>query len=262
MVNMPYDLVKAEVARSGEAMSPSLIRSVCMKAIRSSDYVVVDLERYGLDTSWEIGYADAIRVQVIGLSQDGRGTATPEVFNRRPYQDNFMHGWDENLVVQSLDDIMKLVTGKSVHVCGSFRNEAAMQKLRESRLGSVVRKLVLPKDVIDLQAALPSDYPWRAREEAIRIQDDADIALVILPRYGMDTSWQIGYAAGRDQQIIGWLSNDYGLHIEQALIWDHWMHGWKARQTMTEMKALAAFLLGQHLIEPCHPDLRVLPGGQ
>ncbi|MGH8910280.1 MAG: TIR domain-containing protein [Egibacteraceae bacterium] len=140
---------------------------------------------------------------------------------------NFMHGWDEHHVTPSLDDIVTLVADKSVHVCGSFRNETAMQKLRESRLGSVVRELVLPKDVIDLQAARPSDYPWQAREEAIRIQEVADMALAILPRYGMDTSWQIGYAVGRGQQIIGWLSNDYGFRIERALIWDHWMHGWR-----------------------------------
>ena len=117
-VNVPEDLVKKRV--SGGHVSGGVIRSICIGAIRQSSAVVVDLDTYGLDTAWEIGFAEGLEKPVIGFSRDQKTIIDRRFVNLRHHRDNFMHGWDESGFSESLDDIAGRCSGRSVHVCGTF----------------------------------------------------------------------------------------------------------------------------------------------
>jgi len=244
-VNMPVDLV-AEYARGGGQASAKMIRTVCNQAILESSVVVVDLDTYGLDSAWEMGFAEAQRIPVVGFSRDEGVIVNARPVHLRKYDGNFMHGWDEHEAFDDLESLEPHCDGKVVYVCGSFRNDAAMEELRGSQLARSAKRLILPRDLFYLGQSFPKDYPWRARDQNVRMLRDADVALVILPRYGMDTSWQLGYACGTGKTIIGWITSDIGPEVAEAPVWDHWMHAWKEKLTVTNLTELAAVILGLH----------------
>jgi nucleoside 2-deoxyribosyltransferase len=250
-VSLPRDLIEAR-GKSGAG----IVRSVCSEAIRAANFVVVDLENYGLDSAWEIGFADALGIPVVGLYASSAGVHSPRPVHRRSYLDNFMHGWGEWPISSSLDEIAEAHDGQVIHVCGSFKNEHAMQAIRDSSLEDRADRLILPKDIIDLKASTPKKYRSGARDEAIRLLEVADVALVILPRYGMDTSWQIGYCAGTNKPVIGWLGRDYGPQVEPDVIWSHWMHNWKIRLLFQRVPDLLAYIVGRRSLGMVDVDLR------
>jgi nucleoside 2-deoxyribosyltransferase len=131
-----------------------------------------------------------------------------------------------------------------------------MQAIRDSSLEDRAARVILPKDLIDLRASTPKKYRSGARDEAIRLLEVADVALVILPRYGMDTSWQIGYCAGTNKPVIGWLGRDYGQQVEPDVIWSHWMHNWKIRLLFQRVPDLLAYIVGRRSIGMVDVDLR------
>ncbi len=161
---------------------------------------------------------------------------------RKLYVENFMHGRSESNT--SLDQLMPACRGKVVYVSGSFRNEQAMQQLKQSALREIASRVIFPKDLIDLGKTFPHHYPWEAREQAIGLLAAADVVLVILPRYGVDTSWQVGYASALNKPLLGWVTAPTGNEVENAPIWDHWMHGWKEKLTTTRLSEVAAVIRG------------------
>ncbi len=249
-VTLPGELVTESQVSAVGGDQRRAVREVCTKAILESDCVVVDLDLYGLDSAWEMGFAEARQIRVIGVSQDLRVLLSRRKIHRRVFSDNFMHGWHIYSRYDSLTSIEGECRGKSVYVCGSFQNENAMARLRASGLDKTARSLILPKDLLKLGDGFPSAYPLRAKEAAISLLAGADVAVVILPRYGMDTSWQIGYAAALDKPIIGWEAEEGGPDKEVASVWDHWMHGWKEKVTFTNLKDAAAFIQGLELRGP------------
>jgi nucleoside 2-deoxyribosyltransferase len=255
-VLMPFDLVRKRAANLTTQPDRKLVRETCIAAILKSDMLVVDLDTYGLDSAWEVGFGEAKGTPIVGFSIDQGKIVEARTVRRRPYTENFMHGWDACPVYESIDQLLPACRGRSVYVCGPFRNESAMQALRESCLRQVASRLILPKDLIDVGNAFPQQYPWGAREQAIDMLADSEIALVILPRYGMDTSWQLGYAAGLNKELIGWLGPPGGPELEEAPIWDHWMHGWKEKLTTTRLSEIAAVVRGFSQVGLLKPSVR------
>ena len=66
----------------------------------------------------------------------------------------------------------------------------------------------------------------------------------MLPRYGMDVSWQIGYATALGKEIIGILLTDDKKELGKASFWDHWMHSWKNKLRATGISELRVILKG------------------
>ena len=236
-VNMPSILVPPK-------SSPAAIRRICSEAIRESDLVAVDIDSYGLDCAWEMGYAEALDVRVIGVSRDYAAVDEPRILNKRKYLENETHGWDDLMVTSDLEAIAAMCKGKVVHVCCPFENETPMVALRESPVSKQAKRLIFPKDELDLGDREPRDYSWRTRDAALRLLTEADIVLAVLPRYGMDTAWKLGYAAALDKETIGWLTEDTTEPVAKAQILDHWMHGWKHKGWITGLIDLAAIANG------------------
>jgi nucleoside 2-deoxyribosyltransferase len=92
-----------------------------MGAIQSSKILVVDLDKYGLDTAWEVGYAEGLGKRVIGYNEDEGATTNERFINRRIYSDNFMHGWQNQTIFSDLTELANHCQGKIVYICGSFR---------------------------------------------------------------------------------------------------------------------------------------------
>ncbi len=245
-VNVPEDLVKQRIG-SG-ALTAVKIRSICIEALESSSAIVVDLDTYGLDSAWEIGYAEGLGRQVFGFSRDQAKIVDHREVNHKLFNESFMHGWDQFLLTDDLDRLAAHCSSKSVHVCGSFSHKEAFDRIRSSNLERKASKLVLPKDLIDLGGSFPKDYPWSARELAIQLLAECDVALVLLPRYGMDTSWQIGYATALGKDIVGWKTEDIAEPVKDGSIWDHWMHCWKEKVTVPSLRELGAVVLGFHSV--------------
>ncbi|HET8660771.1 MAG TPA: nucleoside 2-deoxyribosyltransferase, partial [Micromonosporaceae bacterium] len=246
-VTMPTEFIDPRL--NGRREAARKIRDACKEAIEGADLIAVDVDAYGLDSAWEIGYADALGRRVVGLTRNGRAYDEERTVRLRSYKDNFMHGWDERTVMESIDDLFPVCRNKVVHVCGPFRNKAAMDELRNSGLHDVADEVVFPKDSLDVGSELPRDYRWRIRVEAVALMDRSDVIVTMLPRYGMDTSWQLGYAAGRGQPIYGWIAPGEVPEFAKKRVVDHWMHGWlRQKLIVTSLDELAAMVRGEALV--------------
>ena len=120
---IPYEEVSSKNLKEGVGDSIK-IRDVCMDAIESSQILVVDLDKYGLDTAWEVGYAEGLGMRVIGYNEDEGATTNDRFINRRTYSDNFMHGWQSQSTFSDLSELANQCQGKSVYICGSFSNKS------------------------------------------------------------------------------------------------------------------------------------------
>ena len=140
-VSLPYDLLERRT-KAGENLTPEKVRSTCIEAINSSDCVVVDVSSYGSDTAWEIGYADALDKQVLGVAHDGSGISRPRTFQRKYYGQNFMHTWDKRPIYGDLAELRDALKARRVHVCGPFNNETAIDELRGADLERDLRSLI------------------------------------------------------------------------------------------------------------------------
>lgn len=241
-VNLPHNLVLDQI-HDTRNMTSENIRKICIQAINNSNMIVVDLDAYGLDSAWEIGYAESKNIPVIGVSRDGNLYRKRPV-NCRLYEENFMHGWPNKIIKNKLNELKEYCVGKKVCICSPFKNEAAMKSLRNSTLSRVADKFILPMDTPEISPTSLKHYPMRARNHTIDLMKDSDVALVVLPRYGMDTAWQIGYAYGEGKTIIGWQAPEYGVPIKESSILDHWMHGWGEKPKIIGLDKLAALIVG------------------
>lgn len=219
------------------------IRETCIECLLNSDFMIVDLDCYGQDTAWEIGFADAIKTQVIGYNENIDLTIDKRIVKRKLFDENFMHGWVKQKVFDDLEKLSTYCTNKSVYVIGSFGNDN-MKQLRKSSLKDKASRLIFPIDYIENQESLTIEYPYEERMESKRHLENAGIVLVVLPRYGMDTSWQIGYATGLKKEIIGVVLEEDKRETSIESFWDHWMHGWKQKLRVTNIKQLVAILFG------------------
>lgn len=73
---------------------------------------------------------------------------------------------------------------------------------------------------------------------------ECEIILAVLPRYGMDTAWKLGYGAAINKEVVGWITDDFGSERSEADFLDHWMHGWRKKPVVGSMADLAVFVNG------------------
>lgn len=242
-VKVPRREVEDQLVRKG-IDAPEKVREVCIQAIEASDCVVVDLDTYGLDTAWEIGYAEGLGTRIIGVNDDPVLITEGRLVRRRLYNYNIMHGWETQEVFNDIDSAAIECTDKGIYVCGSFKN-LALEKLAGSSILNSAKRLILPKEHLRHKDLLPRDYPIAERRLTNQLLLDAQIVLIALPSYGMDTSWQIGFATAKRKQIIGLvLNDDEERPIEIASFWDHWMHGWKSKLRVMNLDDLCVVLRG------------------
>lgn len=238
-VKVPYE----EVVRAGlveSEVDAAQIRRVCIDAIDTSDTVAVDLDSYGLDTAWELGYAEGRGKRIVGFNLDLSKTSEPHTINRRHYLQNFMHGWGETLVYQDVSPLIPFCQGKIVYVCGSFGN-SEISRLTKTELANRA-KLIIPSKHVSAANSLPKEYPLRDRQNTNRLLASADVVLVVLPRYGMDASWQIGYATALGKPVVGIVRRDDKRELVNQSFWDHWMHGWRQKPHVVSLHQLSAFV--------------------
>ena len=241
-VNIPYELVARRLGHNCEGDSSS-IRKICMQAINESQFLVVDLDTYGMDTAWEIGYAEGLGKRVLGYNEDMFMVNQTRNINRRRYDQNFMHGWDVQQVFSDFISLAEACKDKIIYVCGPFKNKE-VESVFNNALKESVKELIFPKNYIDNQKQLPRDYPLSERGETNRLLEEADILLVVLPRYGMDSSWQIGFATAHNKTIYGIMLQDDEKEVSSQSFWDHWMHAWVNKIRVTGLDDLISVLHG------------------
>lgn len=241
-VRVPYEEVHSKNLIEGVSDSVQ-IRKICIEAITQSDCLVVDLDEYGMDTAWEIGFGEGLGKYVIGYNEDQASVTSERFINRRIYDQNFMHGWQVQQVFTNFEDLGSACRGKTVYVCGSFGNHQD-STLHKSQLVKTAKRVIFPKDHFEAAGKLPSDYPISERQETNELFRQADMVVVMLPRYGMDTSWQIGHATALGKTIVGIIMEEDKRELVKASFWDHWMHGWKSKLRATGLDELQALLIG------------------
>ncbi|MCP5428652.1 MAG: nucleoside 2-deoxyribosyltransferase [Chromatiaceae bacterium] len=239
---VPYDVVSSKNLIEGVSDARK-IRNVCIEAINKSQLIVVDLDKYGLDTAWESGYAEGKGIRVIGYNEDEGATTNERFINRRTYDQNFMHGWQSQVIFDDLEPLANFCRDRIVYICGSFSNQS-VEQLRSSALESESERVIYPKEYVDTQNLLPNDYPFAERAETNRLLESSDVVVVMLPRYGMDASWQIGYATALGKEVVGILLTDDAKEFGKASFWDHWMHGWKSKLRATGTYQLMEIING------------------
>lgn len=243
-VKVPFDEVERASLENTQTHAKE-IRAVCIEAIDASDIVAVDLDTYGLDTAWEIGYAEGKKKHIVGFNLHPELGAASRSVNRRIYSENFMHNWNENEVYEGIDSADAVATkhkGRKLYVCGSFSNRA-IEQLQRTKITSEC-KLLLPKSLVRAKNSLPKNYPLTERDAMNKHLASSDAILVVLPRYGMDAAWQIGYAAALGKEILGIRLRDDHKETSVQSYWDHWMHGWKAKVHVTSLAELVTYIRG------------------
>jgi len=243
-VRLPYEEVRKHIGHpSPEKTSGSQVRQVCVDAIVASDAVLVDVDHYGLDTAWEIGFAEGLGKTVLGVCGSYNSRETKRLVNIREYEENFMHGWigptgykiyasPEEFLSQHLDD--------SVYVAGSFRNSRMVEL--EKLFSHNLKNVIFPKKYVPENIGMPKDYPLITRATAINQLNNSDVIAVILPKYGMDTSWQIGFCAAKQKKIVGIKLESATPNSTSSSYEDHWMHGWKEKDVFTGGAKMACSL--------------------
>jgi predicted nucleotide-binding protein/nucleoside 2-deoxyribosyltransferase len=241
-VNMPSQLARIDPSMSVRERSV-MLRGICCRAIRESDLVVVDLDSYGLDSAWEMGFAEASGVRILGVSSNAEAVDEERLVNKRPYHENPMHGWDQSFVSRDLDQIAQRCEDKIVYLCCPLRTTDVIETVRESAIGRSARRLIVSMDFLTFGQE-PRDYAWRSRTATLRHIQESDVLLTILPRYGMDTAWLLGYAKACGKETVGWVGPVSESATSRAQFLDHWTHGWKQKTWVTDLRDLAALIKG------------------
>ena len=239
-VKMPKDLF----SRRGAPRRQSEVRRICCEAIRDSDIMVVDLDSYGLDSAWEMGFAEALGIPVVGVSRTPDGMETPRLVNKRLHRDNSMHGWDQKFASPDLSLVAERCSGKVVYLFCPYKNEKAMEEIRNSEVNRRAERIIFSIDVLGLDPKNPRSYTWRARQQSVKFIEECDMVLTILPRYGMDSAWKLGYAEALEKETIGWITDDFGSPASESIFLEHWMHGWKQKTWVTDLRDLAMLIRG------------------
>ncbi|HEV7743389.1 MAG TPA: nucleoside 2-deoxyribosyltransferase [Pyrinomonadaceae bacterium] len=77
-------------------------RHNCIEAIEQSQIVIVYVDDYGMDSAWELGYAERAGKEILGLSLDTAERHRMRVLRPQTVWDYWMHGWKEHSIVQGL----------------------------------------------------------------------------------------------------------------------------------------------------------------
>lgn len=241
---IPYEEVKrvCGTASPGKERAKD-VRNACVGGILSADALVVDVDLYGLDSAWEMGFAEGLSKSLFGVNRDVALKYAPRSINRRPYSENFMHGWDEQKIFDNFRSILTEYPEEAIYICCPFKNPALRTLKNATR--KRIAKIIFPEEYIPV-AKLPRDYPLSTRTNAINQMNECAVMVVVLPRYGMDAAWQIGYATAKGKKIVGLMASDDNEHEKFEMPFDHWMHGWREKDIFTGEGKLCAALGGYH----------------
>ena len=243
-VYLPDDLVTGAGVQVAGAARAAEIQRLCCEAISACDVMAVNLDSYGLDSAWEMGYAEALGKPIVGYNRSDELLDARRIVNKWPYVDNFMHGWHEDNVFRDLDEVAGMAHGRTVYLFCPYRNGAAIEEVAASSVAKTARRLIISNRDLGVNPDDPGTYIWRTRKRAVQLLGEADLILVVLPRYGMDTAWKMGYAAALGKDIVGWLTDDFGRERSNADFLDHWMHGWRKKPVVSTIDDLTSMVVG------------------
>jgi nucleoside 2-deoxyribosyltransferase len=243
-VRMPDDLVGRLDPSLTPAGRSSTIRKICCDAINDSDVVVVNLDTYGLDSAWEMGYAEALGKPIVGHNRSDELIDPTRVVNKRLFIDNYMHGWDTHFTSADLDEIASRCAGKVVYLFCPYKNEVAIDAVCNSSVGRESERIIVSNRDLGIDPTNSTTYSWRVRKRAMQFVSECEVILAVLPRYGMDTAWKLGYGAALHKEVVGWIANDFGSERSEADFLDHWMHGWRKKPVVGSMADLATYVRG------------------
>lgn len=223
---LPADLAKTRIP----PMKSSEIRDICIQAIDDSDYFVIYLDEYGMDSSWELGYAYGSGKKIIGISFDENKLVSPKSRAAKTIWDHWMHGWKTKKVISNLSDLDSLIKSEIVYLVGPSSHKTEIDGI-EKAIKHLARKVFTPTNVISEDEQKQSKQYWyKFRPMYIEAILSATIVVAYVDYYGMDSAWELGFAEKAGKQIVGVSLNPANLNKPQPLsrqsTWEQWMHGW------------------------------------
>ena len=242
LTHLPAELCKEENI-IGDSVG---IRHRCIDAIENSDIIVVNIDNYGMDSSWEIGYAEKAGKKIIGLSLDPQELNTPRITKPQTAWDHWMHGWKEHTIVHGFNYIAEFLETNSIYLSIPIKYETISSVIKEN-IEPHVKKLFTPLDILRNDFNDNKKETWyHARHRCISAIEDSETVIVYLDNYGMDSSWEIGYAEKAGKKIIGLSLDPQELNTPRITkpqtAWDHWMHGWKEHTVVYQLDVLTISL--------------------
>lgn len=133
----------------------------------------------------------------------------------------------------------------SIYVCGPHSHAAT--RIVADVLRRAGNRVHLPAELCeeeDLRVDAAS-----IRRKCIEAIEDAAVVVVYVDAYGMDSAWEIGYAAKAGKRIVGISLDPSALNTPHSLrpqtAWDHWMHGWKEHSVVTSVEAMIPHVKSQ-----------------
>lgn len=241
-VYLPQDFCKEE----DENGDHRTIRKKCIESIENAHIFLMYLDEYGMDSSWELGYAEKAGKKIIGLSLDSQKLNTPKIPNPRKAWDNWMHGWHDREVINLLTDLTDKISDKKVYFSVPIRLKENITLL-ENQLRPYCKKIYFPWDIEDINILSTPRQNWiNYRLKCINAIEDSEVFLMNLNDYGMDSSWELGYAEKAGKQIIGLNLNNEKICtqniLKPKLVWDNWMHGWREKSIIHGIDMLGNLL--------------------
>ena len=206
-------------------------RHKCIEAIEDSDVFVMYLDDYGMDSAWELGYAEKAGKKIIGLSLDSNKLNTPKAPKPQTIWNHWMHGWKENMIIKEIEELYPYAKSRKVYLSIPVRYKREISVI-SNKLKRYVDKIYTPTNIINTEIRqLPKEAWYQYRHKCIEAIEDSDVFVMYLDDYGMDSAWELGYAEKAGKKIIGLNLDSNKLNTPKALkpqtIWNHWMHGWK-----------------------------------
>lgn len=245
----------AEFCRPEDESNDSVgIRQKCIDAIERSDVLVCHLDDYGMDSAWELGYAERAGKRIVGLSLDHNRLNSANSLNSHTVWDYWMHGWDEHLWLDSLQKVKTQLQSKVVYLSIPVRCTEQIESIRAD-IQNHARRIYHPLNLLDSEVRKSHKQSWHvARHLCIDAIEVSDVFVTYMDSYGMDSAWELGYAERAGKQIIGLSLDREKLNQRRRLrpqtVWDYWMHGWK-EHTVVQGREMLGDLLN------CSQDFKV-----
>jgi mutator protein MutT len=204
------------------------------------------MDDYGMDSAWELGFAERAGKRIVGLSLDHHRLNSPNQLKAHTVWDYWMHGWHEHLRLNDLRKAANHLQSKTVYLSIPVRCTKEIE-LIGSVFQDYARRVYHPLSLLDAKFRESAKELWHAaRHLCIEAIEASDVFVTYMDYYGMDSAWELGFAERAGKQIIGLSLDaeklDQRRHLRAQTVWDYWMHGWKEHTVVQGLEMLENLL--------------------
>lgn len=241
IVHLPSEFCKKE----DEDENQKNIREKCIDAIDKSDIFLLFINDYGMDSAWELGYAERSKKVIIGFRLDNEVVNTEKKCKPQSIMDHWMHDWKNKSIYVDFNELMKLSKNKRVFLSIHTQFELMLHD-KIMQLKETCEKLYVPWELLNQEILeFPKEKSGEFRKKYKKAIEDSDIFIFFTDDYRIASAWELGYA---EKGILGYAEKlekkivGYSLDMTQTknpkiiqpfTKWDQWILGWNCHKIIS-----------------------------